>query len=69
MGKWRWGEEITGRIKGQREAELMVDAQTGRGLVSGWLVPGREAADNNRLIDRSINGSRICPRPSFSPGT
>lgn len=35
--EWRCGEEITGRIKGQREAELMVEAQTGRGLVNGWV--------------------------------
>lgn len=40
MGEQRWGEEITGRIKGQREAELMVDAQIGRGLVNGWVTYG-----------------------------
>lgn len=65
----RWGEEITGRIKRQREAELMVDAQTGRGLVNGWVEKQLIEIDGRWLTDRSIDGFSICPRPSFSPGT
>lgn len=56
-------------MKRQREAELMVVAQTGRGLVNGWVEKQLIEIDGRWLTDRSIDGFSICPRPSFSPGT